>query len=50
MRKQQTTMTIVTRRTPLVDRATPIAARLAAVVSLASWSGVTVAGRLSAYT
>ncbi len=33
-----------------VDRATPVAARLAAVVSVTSWSGVTVAGRLLAYT
>lgn len=32
------------------DRATPAAARLAAVVSLTSWSGVTVAGRLLAYS
>lgn len=29
---------------------TPIAARLAAVVSLTSWTGVTIAGRLLAYT
>lgn len=33
-----------------VDRSTPVAARFAAVVSLVSWSGVTVAGRLLAYT
>ena len=31
-------------------RSTPVAARVAAVVSLTSWSGVTVAGRLLAYT
>ncbi|MEB3372344.1 DUF6644 family protein [Saccharopolyspora mangrovi] len=31
-------------------RATPAAARAAAIVSLVSWSGVTVAGRLLAYT
>jgi hypothetical protein len=28
----------------------PVAARISAVVSLMSWSGVTVAGRLLAYT
>ncbi|WP_406020644.1 hypothetical protein OH802_17920 [Nocardioides sp. NBC_00850] len=33
-----------------VDRPTPAAARFAAVISLTSWSGVTVAGRLLAYT
>ncbi|TDO51704.1 hypothetical protein EV643_103443 [Kribbella sp. VKM Ac-2527] len=33
-----------------VGRSTPVAARFAAVVSLMSWSGVTVAGRLLAYT
>jgi hypothetical protein len=33
-----------------LSRPTPVAARLAAVVSLISWSGVTVAGRLLAYT
>lgn len=33
-----------------MDRPTPVAARLAAVVSLTSWSGVTIAGRLLAYT
>jgi hypothetical protein len=32
------------------DQPTPAAARVAAIVSLASWSGVTVAGRLLAYT
>ncbi|MET9440644.1 hypothetical protein [Streptomyces sp. NPDC006610] len=32
------------------DRPTPVAARLAAVVSLTSWTGVTVAGRLLAYS
>ncbi|MEK0153426.1 hypothetical protein [Arthrobacter oryzae] len=33
-----------------MGRSAPIAARVAAVVSLTSWSGVTVAGRLLAYT
>jgi hypothetical protein len=33
-----------------MSRSAPIAARVAAVVSLTSWSGVTVAGRLLAYT
>ncbi|MFF4270381.1 DUF6644 family protein [Streptomyces sp. NPDC001536] len=33
-----------------MDRPTPVAARVAAVVSLTSWSGVTIAGRLLAYT
>ncbi|WP_104139015.1 hypothetical protein [Arthrobacter sp. ZGTC131] len=33
-----------------LDRATPMPARLAAAVSLASWSGITVAGRFLAYT
>ncbi|NIK61525.1 hypothetical protein [Kribbella shirazensis] len=33
-----------------VGRSTPAAARFAAVVSLMTWSGVTVAGRLLAYT
>ncbi|RYB93709.1 hypothetical protein EUA93_04660 [Nocardioides oleivorans] len=33
-----------------LDRPPPGTARLAAVVSLASWSGVTLAGRLLAYT
>ena len=33
-----------------LDRSAPVAARLAAVVSLTSWSGVTLAGRLLAYT
>jgi hypothetical protein len=32
-----------------MGRAMPVAARIAAVVSLTSWSGVTVAGRLLAY-
>ncbi|WP_062356757.1 hypothetical protein [Herbidospora yilanensis] len=32
------------------DRPTPAAARIAAVISLTSWSGVTIAGRLLAYT
>lgn len=33
-----------------MDRSAPVAAQIAAVVSLTSWSGVTVAGRLLAYT
>ncbi|MER6424733.1 DUF6644 family protein [Streptomyces sp. NPDC001137] len=33
-----------------MDQPTPVAARLAAVVSLTSWTGVTIAGRLLAYT
>ncbi|MEU6379381.1 hypothetical protein [Streptomyces sp. NPDC046909] len=33
-----------------VDQPTPVAARISAVVSLTSWSGVTIAGRLLAYT
>ncbi|MBK3570931.1 hypothetical protein [Streptomyces sp. MBT62] len=33
-----------------MDQPTPVAARVAAVVSLTSWSGVTIAGRLLAYT
>ncbi|WP_328349492.1 hypothetical protein OG800_02335 [Streptomyces sp. NBC_00445] len=33
-----------------IEQPTPVAARLAAVVSLTSWSGVTIAGRLLAYT
>lgn len=33
-----------------IDRSPPSTARLAAVVSLTSWSGVTLAGRLLAYT
>ncbi|MFI7063709.1 hypothetical protein ACIBL3_22175 [Kribbella sp. NPDC050124] len=33
-----------------MSRSAPLAARFAAVVSLMSWSGVTVAGRLLAYT
>lgn len=32
------------------DQPTPVAARCAAVVSLTSWTGVTIAGRLLAYT
>lgn len=32
------------------DEATPVAARAAAVVSLVSWTGVTLAGRFLAYT
>ncbi|MFJ1787267.1 DUF6644 family protein [Streptomyces anulatus] len=32
------------------DQPTPVTARCAAVVSLTSWTGVTVAGRLLAYT
>ena len=32
------------------DQPTPAAARVAAIVSLTSWSGVTLAGRLLAYT
>lgn len=32
------------------DQPTPVAARCAAVISLASWTGVTIAGRLLAYT
>ncbi|PAZ16137.1 hypothetical protein CLM62_10210 [Streptomyces sp. SA15] len=33
-----------------MEQPTPVAARLAAIVSLTSWSGVTIAGRLLAYT
>lgn len=33
-----------------MGRSTPVAAHVAAVVSLLSWTGVTVAGRLLAYT
>lgn len=33
-----------------LDDPTPVPARIAATVSLASWSGVTLAGRLLAYT
>jgi hypothetical protein len=33
-----------------VGRSTPVAAQVGAVVSLLSWSGVTVAGRLLSYT
>ncbi|MFI8169876.1 hypothetical protein ACIGAN_26470 [Streptomyces sp. NPDC085931] len=33
-----------------LNQSTPKAARFAAVVSLTSWSGVTIAGRLLAYT
>ncbi|MGF9648806.1 hypothetical protein AAIH32_12560 [Pseudarthrobacter oxydans] len=33
-----------------VGRSTPVAAHVTAVVSLALWSGVTVAGRLLVYT
>ncbi len=32
------------------DQPTPVAARCAAVISLTSWAGVTIAGRLLAYT
>lgn len=33
-----------------INQSTPVAARCAAVISLTSWTGVAIAGRLLAYT